>query len=240
MVSLLKELQNHSYREININLKDIFPRLKIEHIQRLFSGLPTSNLHQTILYVTTYMHQYGYSSVLSKYGFHDQEYPKFSGHCHQITPSLGLILKVLGFDVSYIECYRVREHFQETGIFEKVSPEEEQNPEVKEEFCRIKRIPYCCLEVLIDKESYYLNGKHIAVKDDRTIALLKPDCYIPLTGVFPHQDDPTKSGIYLKTITPKKNPNKINSSKQIVWQKQTYKDTSPEFFATFLRMKLEL
>jgi len=234
MANLIKELKNHSYRKLDVNLKDIFPRLKIENIQNLFSGLPTSNLHQTILYVTTYMHNYSYSSILSKYGFHDQEHPKFSGHCHQITPALGLILKILDFDVSYLECYRIREHFPDTGIIEKVPPQEEPNPEVKEEFCRIDRIPYCCLEVLIDKKPYYISGKHIKEIGHKTLALLKPDCYIPFTGVFPHQDDPTKSGIYLRTFNVKRNPN------QIVWTKQTSKDHSPEFFATFLRMKLEI
>lgn len=226
MTSLNEELMNFDYHEINLDLKDIFPKINVAEIKQEFYHLKDDNPHQTILNVAKELWTNGYDSILKKYGFWDEKYQKFSGHCHQCTPVLGIVLKSLGFQVSYLECFRIRDDFLETGKIEKVSPEEEPNPERKDEFCGIGRIPYCCLEVDIEGKKFYLTGKHIKPINGEIKALLTPVCYRDFTGVFPHQSDKNKSGIYLKTF----------NSDRIIWMKQTEKDPQPELFITYLKL----
>ena len=76
------------------------------------------------------------------------------------------------------------------------------------------------------------------VENGRLIAWLTPASYRPMVGVFSHQKNPTKSGIYLENVTPQQNPEGIDFNTRIVWMKQTPKDPSPELFATYLRMRL--
>ena len=231
MKSLNDEMLDFSYREMRVPLERVFPKLDRAGIKQQFAHLASQNPHQTVFNVARELWNGGYDKILQQYGFHDEKYPTFSGHCHQCTPALGLVLKELGFTVSYLECFRIREQFAETGVIEQVPPEEEPNPKMKEEFCGIKRIPYCCLEVMIDGEPFYLTGKHLKPKGDSAEALLSPVCYRPMVGFFAHQDDATKSGIYLATWNPE-------NERQIVWKKQTVKDPAPEYFASFLRMEL--
>ena len=233
------EFRNFSYREIKVNLEQIFPNLNRKAIEKQFSKFKSQNQHETILNVTTELWNKEYENILDEQGFHDQEYSVFSGHCHQCTPALGLALKSLNFKVSYLECFRIREHFPQTGLIEQVPPEEESNLETIDEFCSIGRIPYCCLEVIINNKSYYLTGKHLKSIEGKPQALLEPICYSSSdNSIFMHQKDSKKSGIYLETVIPEKNPDNINFSRRIVWMKQTFKDPSPEYFATFLRMEL--
>ncbi|HLD15816.1 MAG TPA: hypothetical protein VJB94_04540 [Candidatus Nanoarchaeia archaeon] len=243
MTILANELMNHEYRKIEMPLEDIFPKLhKVsrEDIKENFSKLKTNNPHETIFNVATELWDHYYSSILECDGFYDKKYSQFSGRCHQCTPVLGLVLNCLGFNVSYLECFRIKEHFSKTGKIEKVSPEEEPNPEMKAEFCSINRIPYCCLEVNIEGKNYYMTGKHLRPNKsgEKIEALLTPECYIPFEGTFHHQLNNSKSGIYLQTVIPDKNPDSINFSERIVWKKQTFNDKNPELFATFLRMHL--
>ncbi len=227
------------FREIIVSLKDIFPKLDIKDIKEEFYFDEEAGAHQKIFDITRTLWDGGYKLIFDMYGFYNDKYNSFTGHCHQVTPALGAVLKANGFDdVSYLECYRIRNHFQKTGIVEMVPPAEEIDSGVRDEFCRIKRIPYCCLEVIIDGEPYHLSGKHIKPTENGAKALLSPVCYRDFAGVFAHQDDDTKSGIYLRTVKPLRNPGEIDFSKHIVWMKQTKKDTAPELFATYLRMKL--
>ena len=240
MIDLNKELLNHDFRELEIRFEDIFPKLKYGILFDKFSGLKRKNAHETIFNVSKELWNKGYDSIFNEQGFYDKTYEKFSGHCHQCTPALGLILKVISsVEVSYLECYRIKDHFLETGIIEKVSPEEETNEDNKKEFCEIGRIPYCCLEIKINGEQFYLSGKHIKPEGDKIKALLTPICYRDMIGIFSHQDDNTKSGIYLQRVIPKQNPNKEDFDKKVVWMKQTTKDPKPEYFATYLRMELK-
>ncbi len=237
--AISNELQNHTYREMNVSLEELFPKLDKVKVYRATHAWKQTNPHETIFHAAREMWNGGYEKILNENGFWDTKYSSFSGHCHQCTPELGLVFRSLGFDtVSYLECYRIREHFPETGIIEKIPPEEEPNPLMKDEFCGIGRIPYCCLEVEANGEKFYLTGKHVKPEGEKTNALLSPACYRNMIGVFAHPDDVGKSGIYLQPITPKQNPNNEDFSKRIVWKKQTKKDPEPEYFATYLRMKL--
>ena len=239
MLRIESQLSNHFYREISVSPADLFPQWKEMQVLHEFLSLKDRNPHQTILNIAAALANGGYDLFLQQNGFWDSNFAKYSGHCHQCSPILGLILKALGFrNVAYLECYRIREHFPQTGIIEKVPPEEEPNPDNKEEFCSIQRIPYCCTEVEINGEKFYISGKHVKVENGRLIAWLTPACYRPMVGVFSHQKNPTKSGIYLENVTPQQNPEGIDFNTRIVWMKQTPKDPSPELFATYLRMRL--
>jgi len=240
MFNLKNELMNLEYREVEINLKDIFPNLDLEKIKDKFGSLINKNPHETVFNVCKDLWNGGYDSVLREHEFFDKAYSNFTGHCHQCTPILGLVLKALGFEeVSYLECFRIYESFLRNGIIEQFPPEEEPNPDNLKEFCSIKRIPYCCLEVFIDGKPYYVTGKHIKPHKDNAFALLTSSCYIDFIGVFKHQENNSKSGIYLKNVIPPNNPCNIDFTRRIVWMKQTVRDPGPEYFATFLRMKLK-
>jgi len=229
-MDLKHELLNFSYRKVEIPFNVIFPKVNPGMVRKKFIHLVQADPHKTIYSVARELWKNGYNSILSEFGFYDSKYSQFSGHCHQCTPALGLVLHALGFSVSYLECFRIREHFTSTSIIEQIPPTEELNAAVRDEFCSIKRIPYCCLEVMIDGKPYYLTGKHLKPKDDGAVALLTPKCYRDFVGVFKHQNDFSKSGIYLKAD--------ISNDGRIIWMKQTYNDKEPELFAEFLRMNL--
>lgn len=238
MPNLSREFMDFDYREIDVPLKSIFPKLDFDGVAEKLARLKKDDPHETVFGIARALWNGRYSDLMEENGFWDENYNSFSGHCHQCTPVLGLALKALGFKVAYLECFRIREHFLETGRIEKVPPTEEPNPDMKNEFCRIDRIPYCCLEVEIEGEKFYLTGKHLRPKGYSADALLRPACYIDLVGVFHHPDDASRSGIYLKRVKPKKNPDGIDFDKRVVWMKQTERDPAPELFATFLRMNL--
>jgi len=238
MVNVKQELMNFSYRELNVNWKDLFPRINFDLVRTDFTRFQNSNPHQTIFDVAKELWDGKYESVLKENGFWDTDYPTFGGHCHQCTPVLGLALSSLGFEVAYLECQRIESDFESSGLINKVDPRNESNDAMRDQFCKIGRIPYCCLEVTIDGEKFYLTGKHLKPEGKRAKALLSPSCYIDFVGTFAHQADASKSGIYLRTVRPKVNPHNVDFSKQVVWTKQTERDLEPEYFATFLRMNL--
>ena len=240
MFDLNKEKLNLEYRELQVNLKDIFPNLNFENIKKEFMKLKKENPHETVFNVAKELWNYGYVSIMKENGFYEEEFKEFTGHCHQCTPILGLVLKALGFEkVTYLECYRIYESFLRNGILEQVPPEDETDPSKVEEFVKIKRIPYCCLEVFIDGKPYYISPKHIKSKQGKTYALLTISCYEDFIGTFEHQDDKKKSGIYIRPAVPLKNTNNIDFVKRIVWPKQTFSDPGAEYFATYLRMELK-
>lgn len=250
-MDLEKEFLNITYHELTLNWNDIFPQVNADVVQNEFAHLICENDHDTVFNVAKELWNGGYEWIFKNCGFWDPAFGVFSGHCHQCTPALGLVLHVFGFSVSYLECHRIRAHVIETGILEQVPPKEETDPAMLKEFCAINRIPYCCLEVIIDNRTFFITGKHlkpetnfpnktgITTSGKNAKALLMPVCYSDLTGVFCHQDDSLKSGIYLQQVIPKQNPNNIDWNKQVVWMKQTPKDLSPEFFVTFLRMNFK-
>ncbi len=239
MIDLSKELLNFSYREIDVSFNEIFPRLNKGKVVQQSRRFAWKDSHQTVYTAARglWLRDFGYETILEENGFWDTRYPQFSGHCHQCTPTLGLVLDSLDFNVSYLECQRIDNRFIETGIMEKVPPEQEPNPVMGGEFCCIGRIPYCCLEVRIGTQLFYLTGKHLKPQGYGAVALLNPQCYRDHVGFFPHQDDKHKSGIYLEPVTPH-NPQNLDFRRQIVWKKQTVRDPEPELFATYLRMNL--
>ena len=242
-VDLRRELKTFEYREIFISPAQLFPQINIAKIKKDFSHLVSDDPHQTVFSVAKALWERdaGYDVYLKTYGFWDARFETFSGHCHQCTPALGVILYALGFeDVSYLECLRVRDHVWETGIVEKFPPHHEPEPMKIKEYCDLGRIPYCCLEVVIEERPFYVTGKHMRLEGKRAIATLDPLCYEDFIGVFPHQDDISKSGLYIKRIEPLLNLSNTDFSRQVVWRKQSKKDNQEEFFATFLRMKLEI
>ena len=143
-----------------------------------------------------------------------------------MTPILGLALHALDFNVSYLECFRIKESFLENGKIEMIPPEEETDAKNREQFIRIGRIPYCCLEVVIDREKFYVSAKHFKIKDEKVLAMLSPQCYRDFVGVFAHQNEETKSGIYLENFS---------ETERVVWQKRGEKDERPELFAEYSR-----
>ncbi len=225
------------YREIDLSLKELFPRYRKFTLQSHFDSLKDTNPHQTILNVLFYMADFGYNQILDNYGFHQEEYYTFKNHAHQCTPALALVLKQLGFHhVHYLECYRIETAAFNQGFLKMVDPSKEPNPKNRQEFIKIGRIPYCLLEVEINKEKFYISGKHISLRDNQPSILLKPICFREMIGILPHPQDTTKSGVYLqpiKSTIPKIDP------EQVIWLKQTYRDQEPELFATFLRMNLQ-
>lgn len=239
MLDLSAELRDFQYREKTIHFRELFPAANEERIRLEWGHLVHANPHQTIFNVARELWNGGYDRILKEEGFWESKYSTFSGHCHQCTPALGLVLHALGFPhVAYLECARIRESFVHTGIIAHVPPQEEPNPAMKDEFCEIGRIPYCCLEVQVGEENVYLTGKHLRPNGKETEALLTPHCYTKMQGVFAHPQDSTRSGIYLRHLVPQQNPQNIDFSRRIVWPKQTAKDPHVELFATFLRLKL--
>ncbi len=224
---------NFTYRTETTPLRDLFPRFDAEDARRRFSSLKAKDPHQTVLNVIQTMWEGGYDYMLDTYGFWDIPHSKFSGHCHQITPALAIPLNVLGFEhVAYLECYRIHKEKFEQGLAEKVDPYDEPNPEVRDEFCSIGRIPYCCLEVKIGDELYYFSGKHVKLDGEVLKPVLTPACHTEFVGILRHPQDPSKSGIYLRTTVSKDQPDRV------IWYKQGSQDPEPELFATFLRMRL--
>ncbi|HLD04928.1 MAG TPA: hypothetical protein VJG90_04375 [Candidatus Nanoarchaeia archaeon] len=230
------DLMNFYYRTETMPFRELFHRFDPEDARCHFSHLAADNPHQTVLNVIRHMWEGGYDYVLDTYGFWDTHHVAFSGHCHQMTPVLAIPLVALGFkDVAYLECYRIsKEKFEQKELVEKIDPREEPNPDMRDEFCSIGRIPYCCLELRIGDHLYYLSGKHVKLDGDVLKPILTPDCHAEFTGVLRHPQDSTKSGIYLRTTPPKGQPDRV------IWYKQGPKDIEAELFATFLRMKLEL
>ncbi len=239
-LDILTELQNFTYRTLPVRLETLFPDLQgqLRETPQRFAQLRGPTAHETIFLAASHLAKSGYAEILNEYGFWDELYQAFTGHCHQSTPALGLVLKALGFqNVTYLEGYRIREHFPQTGTIEQVPPSEEPDPAKRDEFKALGRIPYCCLEVKIAGKPFYLSAKHLRSVGDEVEALLTPVCYRDFVGVLYHQDDSTKSGIYLQRVFPPRNPDG-QFSHQVVWRKQTAKDPQPELFATFLRMPL--
>ena len=227
-----------NYKELEVPLEEIFPRLNLDTVRMRFQHLRQANPHETIYLVARALSEGGYDFLLEEQGFWDPNFAKYTGHANQCTPILGLVLTALGFECSFLDCYQVRDHIPRTGMIDQTMPNEEKDLKRKLEWMKIKRIPYCILEVKIKGQNYYISGKHISAKDDYVQALLKPICYQEFTGIFRHQDDSSKSGIYIKTIIPQNNLQKANFQKQTLWAKQTHNDEHPEYFITFLRMKL--
>jgi hypothetical protein len=223
------DLTNFKYREEKVKPQEIFPQFSLSVLQQKFPKKNLKNPHEVIFQTALSLWGGGYDFILDNFGFYDKKYSKFSGHCHQITPALGLVLLYFGFEVAYLECARVD---PKTG--EMISPEEEKS-DMKEEFCSIGRIPYCCLEVNIKGEKFYLTGKHLSLQGGVAQSLLTPNCYREMIGVFPHQFNNKKSGIYLKQV----------KEKPFTWlkQKQDLKTGKPleekEYFQTFAYMTLK-
>ena len=245
MFDLSKEILDLTPREVTVFPTDLFAGISSTDLDKRWRHLKTGEEHQTVLNVALAMWgDRGYNTLLDKHKFWEGGSEKFTGHCHQCTPVLGVVLRALGFqDVSYLECFRIREHFPQTGKIEKVPPSEETDERNKKEFERIGRIPYCCLEVVIHNQPFYITGKHIRPEADSSPrALLTPVCYRENIGVFTHQDDKRKSGIYLTPVIPARYPVGIDFTRRIVWQKQTFDNAAqgyiPELFATYLRMKI--
>ena len=238
-MNIEEEKLNLTRREIDVTFEDIFPKLDRAAVLEKFKHLKREDPHETIFKAAKELWIGGYEWLLREQGFYSKSHPTFTGHCHQTTPALALVLKTLGFnDVAYLECYRIEKHFPTSGIIKTVSPEEEPNPEVREEFQRIGRIPYCTLEVKIEGLPFYVTSKHLKPEGEGARALLSAACYKDFIGVFHHQENQKKSGIYLQTIMPVKNPDR-KYGKFVVWRKKTSQDQLPELFATYLRMNLK-
>lgn len=232
-------LREFEYREEIVPLREIFPGMVGKDSNNFYQNfrerINFTDPHTEILQINNHLWNYGYKQILERYGFHEPGYEKFSGHCHQITPALGAVLLVNGFNVAYLEAYRA-----DPKSGEKIDPMEEQS-EMREEFCGIGRIPYCILEVEMSGEKFYISGKHLKEIDGKTQALLTPDCYIDMKGVFAHQNDKTKSGIYIAQVLDFPG---VENGKPFVWKKQKIDlktgepSESEEFFKTFAYMKL--
>lgn len=239
-MNLQEKLRDFEYEEETLDLKEIFPDLNKTDLNKRYHYRGVYRLPHVLLEDLTLKlwEPNGYQEIIRRYGFHDQ-YKKFEGHCHQITPALGMVLKATGFaHVAYLEGFRV-----DPGTGEKVPPEEEKS-EMREEFCGIGRIPYCCLEVGINGEIFYLSGKHLKQSGDHPVALLTPDCYRNVVpGSIPHQANRKKSVIYLALVADFPG---VEEGKPFVWMKQKLDLTtnkpaeSKEYFRTYKKFILTL
>ncbi|GEM_PF-2173504 len=259
IVDINKEKLDLTRRTIELSFENIFHKLNQKKVaETLYFYQNEEDSHYRLALIARSLDRSqgsGYNSMIKTHGFYsgDQE---FTNHCHQSTPILALNLKLVGkFDqLAYLECYRIKDHFSETGICEKVLPQEETDLKLRDEFITLGRIPYCNLEVTIQGQKFYVSAKHVKINEEGeddlkvplgspTLAALTPECYRSVVGVkYPaiHQSDPSKSAIYLATVTPKENPSGIDFSKYPVWKKQVPgKDPKPEYFATYLRMELK-
>lgn len=214
------------YRKEAVPFRDIFPKLVVADVlERYQHFVESADPHERIALAACALWDGGYDEILARYGFHDQ-HQIFTGHCHQVTPALALVLKAMGFaHVAYLEARRVDRVTRQA-----IDPRYELDPDVRDEFCAIGRIPYCCLEVEIDGHMLYLSPKHLRAVNGRPTALLTPECYRKMIGAVAHQDDAAKSGVYLAIV----------QNDPVTWKKQTYKDAVPEYFQTFAHMVLEL
>ncbi len=238
MTDLSQEMVNFNYRELEVSFKTLFPKFNAIPLISRFKHLKRVDSHETIYLVARALSEGGYELILNEQGFWNPEFAKFTGHANQCAPVLGLVLSQLGFECSYLECLRVRDHITKTGLIDPCQPNEEIDLKRKEEWAKLRRIPYSILEINIKGKNYYISGKHLSAKEDYVKALLKPECYKDFIGIFRHQDDSAKSGIYLEAIQPQNNLQKANFTNQVLWRKQTSTDEFPEYFLTFLRMKL--
>ena len=241
-IDISKEKLNLKQRTINIDLKDLFPNLDINKLN-LNINKEEKNEHKKVLEIARELanNNQGYISTLKNHGFYSED-KEYQNHCQQSTCALALNLKLLGDldKIAYLECYRIKEHFPETGIIEQVDAKEEPDPNMRNEFIEIGRIPYCCLEITINNKKYYISGKHLKVINNEVVSALSPQCYEDFKEGFQHQQDKNKSGIYLKIIKPKNNPQNIDFNTYPVWTKQVPgKDLNPEYFSTYLRMELK-
>lgn len=236
-MQLAEELRNLSYRELQVSLQDLLPRADASRLKREFERFVKSDPHETVFGIARELWHGGYERVLEDAGFYEERFAKFSGHAQQCSVVLGAILHSLGFQVAYLECFRIHEGpFLRDGHIVRVGPEEEHGA-LREEFMEIGRIPYCLLEVTIDDVPYYVSAKHLRPHGTSALALLTPTCYRPFVGVFRHQDDHNRSGIYIKSVLPHEHITTV-FGRRVVWLKQTPRDPEPEMFATFLRMDL--
>lgn len=241
MFDLKNELFNLSYREVSISLKDIFPRLNLERVKARFTHLKKADPHQTIYAVCRALSEGGYSLLLDEQGFYNSEYEKYSNYSFQCSAILVLVLYALGFEVSYLEAFRIRDYVRRNGIIEQVSPNEENNLKNLPVSQKIRRIPSSCVEVIIKGIPFLISPKYAQfnLETNGLQAALIPECYREFIGCFRHQNDANKSGVYLKQIIPETNLQKHNFNKRATWLKQTFKDETPEYYTTFLRMKIE-
>lgn len=237
LMDLRSELLNFNYREIEIEPRNVFPKINMDLLRERFSYLKKADPHETIFNVLKALAHGGYEYVINEYGFWDSNEQVFLWQNHQCAAIFGVVLRALGFEVSYLEAQRIREHFSKTGMIETISPGRDDGTR-KQEFILLRRIPYCCLEVSIRGQAFYISPKDLAFEGGSTRALLTPFCYRNFLGIFRHQSDSSKSGVYLSPVIPEFNIAKANFSRRIVWMKQNERDSEPELFCTFLRMKI--
>lgn len=241
-MNLDQELRDFEYRQIDLSPKDILPKFDLDEFRKIIGpdlkGVKR-NPHLVVLDTTLKLWMEGYDQIIDKFGFWEKGFDQFSGHCHQISPVLGLALLVKGFDeITYREGYRM-----DLLTGNKFDPNLEPNPQMREEFCGIGRIPYCHTGVVIGDKEYIFSGKHLKSESGRAQPLLTPVCYQQMEGVFIHPFDITKSGIYLEK---KFEGDKILSpNREIIWMKQKVNQDGSaaepaEFFKTFLDIRLRL
>lgn len=199
-MNLHEKLRDFEYEEIELPTHEIFPKLNFKEFTEQYGLVDlvkvNKNPHKIILQILTTFWDEVYAQFLEKYGFYDQKYIKFSGHCHQISPIDTVAFLATNYfeKVVYDECFRVD---PKTG--EKIDPINESNPEMREEFCGIGRIPYCRVGLQFDNRIHYVDGKHLNLGvDQKPQALLAPECYEDMVGVFAHQNNPSRSGVYLR------------------------------------------
>ena len=163
MSRIIQEKLNLAQRTIEVELVEIFPNLDREEVHTQFSHLRFNGYHHlTAAAVARELSRGGYEKLIQSQGFYDPDKNQYTGHCHQSTPMLGLVLIALGFtNVAYLEGFRIRDNFSQTGIIEMIPPQEEQDQSNRLEFIKIGRIPYCCLEIDIGGVKKYISAKHV-------------------------------------------------------------------------------
>ena len=244
---MLPDSKDLTVRAVDVPLSLLFPRLDIEDVKRRFPISEAAEPDEAIAHALHLLWKNkgeGFTELLQAYGFHEAENSTcYTGHCHVATPSLGLVLAANGFEnVAFLECFRIRPgpYFSDDRCV-MVPPGEEPDAAKRDEFIRIGRIPYCCLEIEIGRQEggrAVSQKRHVSAKHTRPgekeglISLLDPRCHLSEPGAFPHPGDPSVSALYLTAL--------IGADKRVVWPKKGPEDDTSELFAEYLRMNLRL
>lgn len=246
IVAALREVEG--YREVTITPSSLFRNYDPTAITRDFGNFRRSAVqsHIEVQSVLAALALDQYPRLLRDMRFVRTEHPPDGSHCHQQSPVAAAVLHALGYRVTYLECKRILPGFADTGRVVPVRLDQLPDEAQHEEWRAIGRIPYCCIGVQIMEQWYYCSPKHITVRGG-VKAGLSPTCYIPaLAGASlarTHQCDPSRSGIYLAPVTPRRPTSELPAG-QFVWHKQKLVPNSceaaeeAELFATFVRFTI--
>src|SRR3989344_653998 len=119
---------NLERREINVRPEDLFPNYDFHWVVQEFGHCGNGDEDKTVFETARDLASRGYRKVFDKFGFWEKDKKGLAGHCHQFTPALGIVLGAMGYDVTYLEGYRIDDEHLVEGNLVRVDPHVEQGP----------------------------------------------------------------------------------------------------------------